>query len=81
MVNENVIKLTHKLENKVNRYLRTIKCKNVISEDEFKTISPTWSKPGILYGLPKIHKEDCSIRPIMSAIGTHVYKMSKCIIP
>ena len=34
-----------------------------------------------MYGLPKIHKEDCLIRPIMSAIGTHVYKMSKFIIP
>ena len=81
VINNDIIKLTHKLENKVNRFLRTIKCKGIISEEEFKVISSSGSKPGILYGLPKIHKQDCPIRPIMSAISTHTYKMSKFIIP
>ena len=44
------------------------------------------SRPGILYGLPKIHKEMRPIihitpmRPILSAIGTSGYKLSKFII-
>ena len=39
------------------------------------------SKPGILYGLPKVHKNGCPLRPIMSAIGTFNYKLSKFLIP
>ena len=39
------------------------------------------SKPGVLYGLPKVHKEGCPVRPIMSAIGTFNYKLSKFLVP
>ncbi|CAF0863808.1 unnamed protein product [Brachionus calyciflorus] len=30
-----------------------------------------------MYGLPKIHKEGCPIRPIISAVGTYNYKLAK----
>ena len=32
------------------------------------------------YGLPKIHKENCTARPILSAIGTYDYKLAKFIV-
>ena len=35
----------------------------------------------MLYGLPKIHKENCPIRPILSAIGTFNYNCAKFLVP
>ena len=39
------------------------------------------SRPGILYGLPKVHKLNFSLRPIISSIGTHCYKVAKFFVP
>ena len=33
------------------------------------------TKPGILYSLPKVHKRDVPLRPILSAIGTAGYNI------
>ena len=41
--------------------------------------SPTGSKPPMLYGLPKIHKPDVPLRPIVSCIGSPTYGLSKHI--
>ena len=35
------------------------------------------AKPGVLYGLPKVLKENLLIRPIISAIGTYIYNLAK----
>ena len=35
----------------------------------------------ILYGLPKIHKTNIPLRPILSAINSHNFKLAKCLIP
>ena len=35
------------------------------------------SPPASYYGLPKIHKPDVLLRPIISACGTSIYKLSK----
>ena len=40
----------------------------------------TGSKPGIMYGIPKIHKPDAPLRPVMSTIGTANYKLSKYLV-
>ena len=39
------------------------------------------ANPGIMYGLPKIHKPNLPIRPILSAIGTFNYKLAKFLVP
>ena len=41
----------------------------------------TGTLPGILYGLPKIHKNGTPLRPIPSAIGTAGYKLAKFFVP
>ena len=66
---------------KVNRYLRKLKSGYVISKSCYSNLFASGSRPGILYGLPKVHKNDCPIRPIMSAIGTFNYKLSKFLVP
>ena len=57
----------------------------VFTEKQYKSIAPTGTKPGILYGLPKIHKALVNnlpkFRPIISMIATPTYKLSKFFVP
>jgi len=46
----------------------------------YKAIYPTGSRAGIMYGLPKIHKEGAPLRPIISAIGTYNYGVAKHLV-
>ena len=69
------------MEDKLNRLLRKFKDLKIFSESTFSSLYATGSVPGILYGLPKIHKPNLPIRPILSAIGTLNYKISKFFIP
>jgi hypothetical protein len=34
-----------------------------------------------MYGLPKVHKPNFPLRSIISAIGTHSYKLAKFLVP
>ena len=55
--------------------------KEIIDKPTYKNIKPVDSRPGILYGLGKIHKETRNglppFCPILSAIGTPIYKLPK----
>ena len=50
-----------------------------ISKRRFDLLKPSWSKPPRLYGLPKVHKTDLPLRPIVSSIGSPTYKLSKFV--
>ena len=66
----------------VIRFLRdTLLEKRAISESVYGNRCPQGSKPGILYGLPKVHKVNCPTRPIMLAIGTCNYAPAKFLVP
>ena len=51
----------------------------------FRKIDPIGCKPGILYGLSKVHKALVDnlpkMRPILSALGTAGYGLSKFLVP
>ena len=68
-----------KLEDKLNRLLRTLK--PLIGEIAYNNIYISGSKPGSLYGLPKIHKVGNPFRPIVSSIGTFNYNLAKFLVP
>ena len=57
----------------------------VFTDKQYTSIAPTGSKPGTLYGLPKIHKALVDnlpkFRPIVSMIGTPTYNLSKFLSP
>ena len=78
-LNGDWFKTVLKLEDKLNRFLRSIK--NNLPESCFNFLFASGSIPGILYGLPKIHKPNCPIRPILSAIGTFNYNLAKFLVP
>ena len=52
-----------------------------ISESVYRELLSTGSNPGVLYGLPTVHKENCPARPILSAIGIYNYKLAKLLVP
>ncbi|XP_069976323.1 uncharacterized protein, partial [Penaeus vannamei] len=70
-----------KNEDKLNSFLRKLKKEEVINESTYSSLFTSGSRPGILYGLPKIHKANLPVRPILSALGTINYNVSKFFIP
>ena len=78
-INDNWFKVILRQEDKLNRLLRSIKDK--LPDTSFDFLFASGSLPGILYGLPKIHKANCPIRPILSAIGTFNYNCAKFLVP
>ena len=73
------------MENRIIDVLKKLTSKKVISEKKYENLHPVGSSPAILYGRAKIHKpvkDDIpSFRPILSALGTPTYKLSKFFVP
>src|SRR5215469_12911630 len=68
------------IEDKLNNFLRKLKSKNILTEF-YDNLYVSGSQPGVLYGLPKIHKPLLPFRPILSAINTPTYNMAKFLVP
>ncbi len=73
------LKIILRLEDKINTLLRTIKNKLPDSSCDCSLVS--WSSSGVLYGLIKVHKQNCSTRPILSVTGTFNYICAMCLVP
>ena len=78
---DKVLNHTIHIEKRIIDLLISLKNQNEIPKKNYDNLYPSGLKPGILYGLGKIHKvlEDgipvfC---PILSAIGTPTYKLAK----
>ena len=70
-----------KRQNNVLSFVRGLKKSGALTKKQYQDLSPTGSRPGILCGLSKIRKPNISIRPILSAIGAHSYKLAKFLVP
>ena len=73
------------MENRVTDALKNLRDKKEISSEQYKDLSPSDSRPGIMYGVAKVDKIVTdglpSFRPILSAIGTPTYKLAKFLVP
>ena len=81
LVDNTVLRETLTKETKLTNLLKELKQEEIISEQQFDELKPIGSRPGILYGLPKVHKPNFPLRPIISSIGTHCYKVAKFFVP
>ena len=74
-----------KSEKKVIDLIKRLENEGKISEKEYELIYPRGSRPGVLYGSPKVHKpviNNCpKFRPILSTVGTPTYKLAKFLVP
>ena len=68
-------------EDKVNRLLGHLKKDGNISENEYTECYASGRSPGILYGLPKIHKPNVPLRPVLAAYNMPSYKLAKFLVP
>ena len=71
-------------QKRVTDLLKKLKNKNATSEETYDKLKPVGSKPGTLYGSPKVHKPLTNglppFRPILSAIITPTYKLAKFLV-
>ena len=62
---------------KMEKYLLTLKKKKVISAEDYKFISPKETTIAEIYGLPKLHKENYPLRPVVSLVDSPTYYLAK----
>ena len=83
-ITDPITKFSLKIEDKVNNFLRKLKSSNIITDTVYNDLFARGSGPGILYGLPKIHKKDFSskfqMRPIFAAYNSASFKLGKFLV-
>ena len=82
LLNQNTYKVitkdpTNTIKNKLINILKTIKTKSGLGTNTYKSMYPTGCVPPKFYGLPKIHKPDTPLRPIVSSCGSVTYGVAK----
>ena len=84
-ISTDISKWCTKIEDKINRFLGKLKSMQLLSQDVYAELYSTGSGPGILYGLPKIHKSDFSTkyqyRPILAAFKLASFNICKFFVP
>ena len=81
LVHENIHMTILHVEDRINRFINKLKKTKEISLELYNSLFVSGSNPGILYGLPKIHKVGNPMRPIFSAINTPSYNICKFFVP
>ena len=74
------VKITIERENRIKNFLRQLKKENVIDATLYFSLRTTGSRPGILYGLRKVHKPNIPLRPIVSSINSLSYNVAKYLV-
>ena len=71
-------------EKRITPELKLLNNKEIIDKSSYKSIKAIGTRPGILYGLGKIHKETRNglpaFQPILSIIRTPTYKLEKFLL-
>ena len=81
---ESIQTVSLRVEDKINNFLRKLKNLSYINENVYKKLFVSGTGPGILYGLPKIHKIDFKskfqFRPIFASYNTAPYRIAKFLV-
>ena len=79
-VQEDLYPTLLKHQDRNNRLADFLKKEKIVEEATCKELKCSGAQPGIMYGLPKIHKDGTPLRPILSSVGTFNYAMSKWLV-
>ena len=66
-----------KIKTKLNNILKRVKIQTGLDTNTCKAIYPIGCRTPKFYGLPKIHKLDTPLRPIVSSCGLVTYGVAK----
>ena len=75
------------MEENIKKCLDDLLEDNYLSPEDYKHLKPVGSRPGVMYGLCKVHKDQTNgmvlppFRPILSAIRTCAYNVAKFFVP
>ena len=72
---------TDRRESRLQNFLYRLYKKGELEKVTYKQLRPVGSNPSKLYGLPKIHKDNTPLRPIISQIGSYTYNVAKFLVP
>ena len=72
---KNAKKVVLKEEERALSTLKQLREDEKIDETLFKTLKPIGSQPARLYGLAKIHKQSCPVRPVLSMPGSLYHRI------
>lgn len=70
-----------KIEDKINRSLKKLKDDSVINDQTYNNLYSSGSSFSTLYGLPKIHKPNVPLRPILAAYNSPNFSIAKFLVP
>ena len=68
---------TAKIEAHIQRRLLQLKKEGLLPSNIYSRIRPTGSQRPRMYGLPKIHKQDVPLRPILSMTGSAQHQLAQ----
>ena len=71
---------TWKFKGELVSILKDFKERRVITLDLHEKLYPTVDQPQRFYGLPKVHKANSPLHPIVSSIGTITYASAKYLV-
>ena len=66
-----------KEEERITNTLKSLKADGKISENLYNALKPIGSQPPRLYGLAKVHKDGCPLRPVVSMPGSPYHPIAK----
>ena len=70
---------TSKYKKELVSVLQDLEKEGGLNRVEYRKLYPTTESPPKFYGLPKVHKKDTPLRPIVSSIGTITYNCAKLL--
>lgn len=79
--NTNPHTLILKQEDAVNRFVKQLNDRGILDPAQYNLLRCSGSGLGIMYGLPKVHKDNAPLRPILAAYNTPSYKLAKFLVP
>ena len=82
--NDGILTFAVNQEKRADNIFKKLVATNITSE-ETRSLKPVGTRPGIMHGLCKVHKDiidNCPpFRPILSAINAPAYKLAKFLVP
>ena len=68
---------TNSIRNQLINILKRVRNQTGLDSNTYKSMYPTGCVPPKFYGLPKIHKPDTPLKPIVSSCGSVTYGVAK----